>query len=187
MACVDVIDARRSGRPVLRTWRPLWVIGSVVLVTVAVRFVWATTGTSLLINTTASEPVGIYQIKSLGYREYRRGLLVVFPVPAAYRDLVYGRRWLGPGWPLLKSIGALAGDQVCIGPNRIEINASVVGPVENRDSAGRLLPQVRGCFTIRLGEFLPLSTLSPRSFDGRYMGPQPLSSIVGEARPLWIF
>jgi type IV secretory pathway protease TraF len=104
--------------------------------------------------------------------------------------LLHGKRedpWEQAGVPLLKAIGAVAGDVVCINDEAFSINGTPVGPVARVDGKGLPLPQLRGCFTIEAGYFLPVSGYSERSFDGRYMGPQPLSVIMGKATPLWTF
>jgi len=105
----------------------------------------------------------------------------------ALQSLVYGRGWEKTGVPLLKGIGAVAGDTVCVRDTVFEINGAPIGAVSDHDRAGLPLPRLRGCFRIEAGYFLPVSTYSARSFDGRYMGPQPLSVITGEAKPLWTF
>jgi conjugative transfer signal peptidase TraF len=163
------------------------VIGIAAACVAATRLAWAVWGPALLINTTASEPVGVYWVKHRVSAEYTRGMRVTFPVPRVYQGLVVERGWLAPGVQLIKHIGALAGDRVCIDAARAAINGAPVGPVLANDSAGRPLPQVRGCLTVPPGYFLPLSTTIPNSFDGRYMGVQPLSTIVGEVIPVWTF
>ncbi len=171
----------------IRTCRPLLVIGVAALLVLAIRGAWAQLGPPLLINTTASQPVGVYWVKHRTSGEYTRGMRVAFPVPHAFQALVVERGWLAPGVPLIKHIGAVAGDRVCIQPGRAVINAADVGPVYTHDSEGRPLPLLRGCLTVPPGYFLPLSSYIPNSFDGRYMGVQPLSSIVGEVIPIWTF
>lgn len=171
----------------IRTRRPFVVIGVAALLVLAIRTGWAMFGPPLLINTTASEPVGVYWVRHRANGEYARGMRVVFPVPQDYKALVVERGWLAPGLPLIKHIGAVGGDRVCIESGRAAINDVVVGPVETHDSVGRPLPQIRGCLTVPPGYFFPLSTCIPNSFDGRYMGIQPLSVIVGEVIPAWTF
>ncbi|HXQ29453.1 MAG TPA: S26 family signal peptidase [Gemmatimonadales bacterium] len=171
----------------VKTLRPFVVIGTAAVSVLAVRLAWAAWGPSLLINTTVSEPVGVYWVKHRTSAEYTRGMRVTFPVALAYQGLVVERGWLAPGIPLIKHIGALAGDCVCIGEDHAAINGAAVGPVFTIDSAGRPLPTLRGCLTVPSGYFLPLSTTIPNSFDGRYIGVQPLSAILGEAIPVWIF
>jgi len=131
--------------------------------------------------------MGIYRLISQEQRDFRRSMTVVFPVPATYQTLVYGRGWLRPGVPLLKTIVALAGDRVCIFDEHFEVNGRTLGPVYAVDRTGSPMPRIRGCFEIPPGYFLPASTYHPRSFDGRYIGPQPLTALQGEARPLWTF
>jgi conjugative transfer signal peptidase TraF len=151
------------------------------------RLAYSMMGPPLVINLTDSEPHGLYWLDVHKSGQYRRGQLVAFPVPDAFRSLVYGRRWLLPGTPLMKGIAALQGDSVCVDDAHILINGQVVGPVFSRDSTGRAMPKLRGCFTVNAGFFLPLSTLIANSFDGRYMGQQPLTTVRGEVHRIWTF
>ena len=167
------------------TVRPFVVMGIAALVIVAVRVAWQHAGLRLLINTTASEPYGVYRLRPL--EDLRRGQLVVLAVPRAYASLVVARGWLPAGWPLLKGIGALPGDAVCVTDEAVTVNGEPYGPVYAQDSEGRPMPRVRGCQTVADGSFWPLSRYTNKSFDGRYVGPQPQASIVGEAQPLWTF
>ena len=171
--------------PGIKTTRPFVVIAVAGLVVLGVRLAWPTFGVPLLINTTRSEPNGLYRLRP--HRLYSRGTLVVFPVPAAFEPLVTARRWLGKGLPLLKTIGAVPGDRVCVSEDVVTVNGETVGPVFSHDSAGRSLPAIRGCELVAEGHFWPLSSYTPNSFDGRYMGAQPLSAILGEAIPVWTF
>lgn len=171
----------------LRTKTPFAIVAVLVLFILAVRVCVKTFLPPLIINYTHSEPYGLYSVIPHGLAEYRRGMLVLLPVPEGFTAMVYGRGWVNAGHPLMKGIGALAGDIVCVFADHAEINHRSIGPVFSRDSAGRELPRLRGCFVIQRGEFFPLSTYSDKSFDGRYIGPQPLASIVGELRPLWTF
>jgi conjugative transfer signal peptidase TraF len=148
---------------------------------------WGFWGPQIIVNPTVSEPQGFYRLVSRSVRDYQRGMTVVFPVPHSFQGLVYGRGWLKTGVPLLKHIGALTGDQVCIRNDTFTVNGRVLGPVSSVDATGAPLPRLRGCFEIEPGYFLPVGEGSARSFDGRYIGPQPLSSITAEARALWTF
>jgi len=171
----------------LHTAAPFWVMGlaalSVSLAVVGMRQF----GPKLLFNPTPSEPRGIYRLVSHPTREYRRGMVVVFAVPPALRALVYGRRWLPDGVPLLKELKGLAGDRVCILPDHLEVNDRIVGPVYSQDRRGLPLPRVRGCFGVAAGDFFAASEHLPNSFDARYFGSLPLSVLQGEAKPLWTF
>ena len=153
----------------------------------AITLGWRTFAVPILISPTVSEPPGFYRLVRHTAPDYRRGMTVVFPVPTPFQSLVYGRGWLKAGVPLMKNIGALAGDHVCVRENHFEVNGKSLGPVSTVDRTGAPLPHLRGCFRIADGYFFPMSRYHERSFDGRYMGAQPLSVITGEARPLWTF
>ena len=171
----------------LKTTQPFVVIAVAAALVIAVTIAWPMVGVPLLINATNSEPLGLYRVKTHKAREYVRGMLVVFAVPAAFERLVTDRGWMSPGWRLVKGIGAIAGDRVCVTDAAVAVNGVPIGPVAAKDTEGQRLPRYRGCEILNDNEFLPLSTHHAKSFDGRYMGPQPLTAILGEAIPVWTF
>ena len=136
------------------------------------------------INLSASAPRGVY--RRISPRLLSRGGYIVFPVPQGVGDLVAS--W---GWPegglLLKQVGAVPGDLVCMVGGAVFVNTERVAVQLRHDRAGRALPRVRGCFRVRQDELLPLSTHHPRSFDGRYFGAIPRDSLTAVVTPLWIF
>jgi len=144
-------------------------------------------GKRFWVNLTESEPVGLYRLDGLNGITLEVGDMVIMSIPDRYRQYVYGRKWLPAGWPLLKHVGALPGDIYCARNSLFLVNGVLVGPVYLVDSAGLPLPQLQGCREVPEGHFLPIATGVKTSFDGRYMGPVPLSMIRGVARPLWVF
>lgn len=138
------------------------------------------------LNLSDSEPWGIYRLTPFDGHLFI-GELVIMEVPVPARPYVYGRGWLPEDGLLLKSIGAMPGDQVMIASDGIRINQQYFGPVFKQDSQGKPLPELRGSFRIQPGYFLPLATAIPNSFDGRYFGPVPLRMILGKAKPILIF
>mgnify|MGYP002400845765 CR=1 FL=1 len=138
------------------------------------------------LNLTDSEPIGLYRLHPL-QGGVLRGEIVIMEVPVEFRRYVYGRGWLPEGWPLLKHVGAVAGDCYCVGNGRFIVNGNFIGPVFLFDKEGDPLPKVEGCREVPAGYFLPVATRIPRSFDGRYMGVVKLSAIQGVARPILTF
>ncbi|GFO63621.1 S26 family signal peptidase [Geomonas paludis] len=138
------------------------------------------------INLTDSEAIGLYRLHALD-GEVQRGEMVIMAVPEEFRQYVYGRGWLPEGRPLLKHVGAVAGDSYCVENWRFSVNGKVIGPVYASDQEGRPLPRIEGCCRVPAGYFLPVATHIPRSFDGRYMGAIKLAAIQGVARPLVTF
>lgn len=146
---------------------------------------WAS-GLRFVYNATESEPRGWYLARPVS-RPLTRGQLILFPVPASVAGLVAERRWLPPGVSLLKRVGALAGDTVCVDA-MLRVRGAVVGPVLTADVAGRPLPVAKsGCFTIAPGYLFPVGTAAAGSFDGRYFGMIPMGAVEATALPLWTF
>jgi conjugative transfer signal peptidase TraF len=143
-------------------------------------------GHELVFNDSPSVPRGFYWI-ALGARPTRRGEYVVFAPPADAAVLIYSRGWLPKSMPLLKSIGAIEGDTYCIEDGRFRVNGVDAGPVFATDAGGLPMPRIVGCRRVGDDEFLPVSTYSERSFDGRYMGAVPTASIIGTGHPLLTF
>jgi type IV secretory pathway protease TraF len=48
------------------------------------------------------------------------------------------------------------------------------------------LPVWQGCHTVQSDEVFLMNVGVPDSFDGRYFGPVPDSTIIGGATPLWL-
>lgn len=170
----------------LKNRTPLYVILAFAALVVLGPMAWRAFGPEWIINYTHSEPYGIYKL-SRRHGQLQRGQMVAFPVPRQLAEMVVERGYLNPGHPLMKSVGALSGDTVCLSDTELRINGRVIGPVFVVDSSGRSLPKVRGCRTVGPGEFFPLSTYTAKSFDGRYMDVQPIEAVIGTLEPVWTF
>lgn len=169
-----------SSLPLPRTAGRGQFAGLVVGVAVALSAIVAT-APQVLVNTTASEPEGLY--RRTGDRP-AVGRLVAFKVPAAafpYADahLAYLRRV-----PLLKSVAAGPGDQVCARDGRLVIAGRVRAPIAWADRQGRVLPHWQGCRRLGARELFVFSARVPNSFDSRYFGPIARQDVLGVYAPL---
>lgn len=139
------------------------------------------------LNLSASFPRGIYRIQKFQSSDIKPGAVVIFDPPPVVRPLIYGRGWLPSGWPLIKYVGAVAGNTYTVEGGSFFINGRYVGQVFNRDTEGKPLPVLKGTETVKPGEFLPVSTCIKNSFDGRYFGPVAMTAIRGKADPVWTY
>jgi len=136
------------------------------------------------VNMTESEPRGLYRLQGLT-GSISRGDLVLMEIPAPYHGYVYGRHWIPNGWPLIKHVGAVAGDTFCVDDSGFTVNGVRLGPVFRIDQEGLPLPRIEGCQTVPVGSFLPVALGTERSFDGRYLGPVAVSYIRGRLSPVF--
>ena len=137
----------------------------------------------LLWNASASAPEGLYLIvpaDRLGV-----GQLVAVRPESVFEDLMARRGYLPRGVPLLKHIAALPGQEVCRSANSVTIDGRQVAYALERDHQDRPLPSWQGCFALSAGNVFLLNAEVPDSFDGRYFGPTPTSSIIGITVPVW--
>ena len=134
----------------------------------------------LIYNASESAPVGFYlrsaRLAAIGdytlvRADSRSG------IEAAARGLV------PTGTPLVKRLVAGPGDRVCRHAARVTVNGHPVAAALGHDRAGRPLPAWSGCVRLRAGETFLLQD-HPRSFDGRYHGPTPVSELAGRLVPL---
>jgi len=139
---------------------------------------------SYYLNLSPSVPLGLYRIAAPTHLAV--GDLVVFDPPEEAHSFLYGRHWLPQGWPLIKYVGALAGETFSVESASFHINNKYIGMVYDRDDEGRTLLKITGTHIVEPGMFLPVSPYS-RSFDGRYFGTVPVNSIKGKASPLWLY
>jgi signal peptidase I len=87
----------------------------------------------------------------------------------------------------VKEIVAIADDEIELREDFLAVNGVVVDrtPLRSTDSLGRALSHARlGRRVVAPEEIWVLGQNRERSWDSRYFGPIPLSSVVGAARPL---
>ncbi len=149
---------------------------------------WYPPNIRLIWNASASVPVGLYRIVPLHVSEGDRldvtDLAVVVP-PDDLATFLDERGYLPKGAPLLKRVLALGGVEVCrVGSAIIAYDMSY-GRAREHDSQGRPLPVWQGCRILADGEAFFMNWDSPDSFDGRYFGPLPITTVVGRAIPIW--
>jgi len=138
------------------------------------RFVW---------NASASVPVGLYRIVPAERLDVT-DLAVVMP-PDELAAFLAERRYLPRGLPLIKRVLALSGTEVCRHGARITAYGTAYGEAREHDTRSRPLPVWQGCRTLGDDDAFFMNWDSPDSFDGRYFGPLPLSTVVGRAVPVW--
>lgn len=139
--------------------------------------------TRMVYNPSDSVPRGWYRIGSPGALHV--GGIVLVELPAALRASAAQRGYLPAGVPLLKRIGAVAPQLVCVGAWAVRIDGAVVAAVLAKDGAGRTMESWAQCRALVDGELFLLSNAHPASFDSRYFGPVNASTVIGSAHPLW--
>jgi conjugative transfer signal peptidase TraF len=140
------------------------------------------------INTSPSLPLGLYRVTS-----HRDEKLVEFCPAQPFADFAIDRSYRNQGTcrdggaPLLKPVVARAGDVVDLSKRGIAVNGRLLpntAPLA-ADTKGRPLVHWQfGRFTVQAGELWVASSYNRRSFDSRYFGPVPVSSIRERLRPL---
>lgn len=142
---------------------------------------WATA--KLIYNASSSAPLGWYLVKAT--TDIHRGEFAVVRLPAPIAALADERKYLPKAVPLLKSVAAVAGDQVCEQQGLVRVNDAVVARSLRRDGAGRELVAWTGCRLLHTGDLFLLGTTNSASFDSRYYGPLSAASVIGKAMPVW--
>jgi len=134
-------------------------------------------------NVTSSAPIGLYRVHMA--KTLHRGDVVLVMPPEWVQRLAAARRYLPEHIPLVKRIAALAGQKLCAKNGIILIDDKPVAARLRVDSSGRALPAWQGCHTLHSNEVFLLMKDVRTSFDGRYFGPVPVSSVLGKLQPLW--
>ncbi|VVE57831.1 peptidase [Pandoraea horticolens] len=146
----------------------------------------------LTYNPSDSVAVGWYRIDPLDHRagSLPRPLsvdsIVLVPLPADAAALAAKRGYLPTRVPLLKRIGAVAPQEVCIVGRSVRIDGVPMAAVLPADRIGRPLPSWQQCRRLEPGELFLLSVTNPASFDSRYFGPIAASTVIGVAHPVWL-
>jgi conjugative transfer signal peptidase TraF len=160
---------------------------------------WAGGGSVLLLagawwggvrlNLTVSLPAGFYLV---AYGPPTRGAIVLACLPHEVAGFARQRGYVPHGGcrggtaPLGKRVIALPGDTVHVSLAGLSVNGVAISESRPRasDSEGRSLPSLSpGRYIVQGGE-LWLAAPHPMSFDSRYFGPVPRSSVRSVLRPL---
>jgi len=128
-------------------------------------------------------PVGWYRISPTN--SLAPGDLVLVHLPPEVRALAAQRGYLPANVPLLKTVAAVAPQQVCVVDGQVRIDGVVVARRMRRDRQGRVLPTWQACRRLADDELFLLSS-NPDSFDSRYFGPVPVDTVIGQALSLWL-
>jgi len=137
----------------------------------------------LVYNPSDSVPRGWYHIGPADSLQVGSIVLARLPAPAA--ALAAQRDYLPSGIPLLKRIGAVAPQRVCVDGASVRIDDVAVAAVMRVDGRGRSLLAWPQCRRLVRGELFLLSGTNPASFDSRYFGPIRAPDVIGSAQPLW--
>jgi conjugative transfer signal peptidase TraF len=144
------------------------------------------------LNLSPSLPIGLYSVSS---DPPRRGSLVMVCLPEPAATLSRTRGYVGPGEcatdtrPLFKTLAGIAGDYVIADPSSgISINGVLLPESKPRsvDRRGRHynVSHFRGALA---SDLVWIHAAHPLSWDSRYYGPIPRSSVLATLKPLLVF
>ena len=140
---------------------------------------------------TPSMPSGFYQLRE---GSLAKGTMVLFCPPVSAAAFAVERGYLHRGAceggtePLGKYVLGLPGDTIWVQPEGIALNGAAIpaSSVYHRDRLGRELLHIPfGQHVVGEDSLFLFSSHHPRSFDSRYFGPVPRSSVISVIRPLW--
>ena len=143
-------------------------------------------------NPSDSVAVGWYRIEPFDPRTASRprplsvDSIVLVPLPDRAAMLAAQRSYLPTRVPLLKRVGAVAPQHVCIVAGQVRIDGVPVAAALPADRQGRPLPSLQLCRRLQPGELFLLSATNPASFDSRYFGPVSAFAVIGVAHPIWL-
>ncbi|WP_169293673.1 S26 family signal peptidase [Advenella sp. EE-W14] len=177
--------------------RPLGRVRIVVATLAAIGFAalaWASFVSPLprlTYNPSDSVAVGWYRVDPLDHRAgslpslLSVNSIVLVPLPAEAVTLAAQRGYLPTRVPLLKRVGAIAPQEVCVAGGIVRIDGVPSAAVLRADRLGRPLPSWQQCRRLAPGELFLLSVTNAASFDSRYFGPVSASTVIGVAHPVW--
>lgn len=146
----------------------------------------------LTYNPSDSVAVGWYRVDLIDHRAGSLlpalpvGSIVLTKLPPDAAALAARRGYLPARIPLLKRVGAIAPQTVCVAGGVLSIDGVPSAALLPADRLGRPLPSWQQCRQLRSGELFLLSVTNLASFDSRYFGPVSASAVIGIAHPVWL-
>lgn len=138
----------------------------------------------LIWNASPSVPIGLYAVRSKHPPRVSEVVAVMPPRPLA--RFMADRHYLPLGVPLLKPVAAVGGQRICRRADAVSADGHELGLARDRDAHGRRLPVWQGCRGLAAGDVFLMNPRVADSFDGRYFGPLPDTTIIGAVAPVWI-
>jgi conjugative transfer signal peptidase TraF len=136
-------------------------------------------------NPSASAPRGWYQVSPAEGLRVDDYVLVNLPLSA--KRLAAERGYLPEAVPLLKQIGAISDQFVCVQGHSLWIDGQLAATALTHDGQGRELIGWHDCRVLASDEILLVSRDNSASFDSRYFGPIRVAEVIGKASPLWVW
>lgn len=137
-------------------------------------------------NPTDSVPRGWYWVSNIDAAASTHvGSIVLARLPADAAAFAGQRGYLPNGVPILKRVGAIAPQSVCVRGQVVRIDGAAVATPRTHDGERRPLRTWPQCRPLTTSELFLLSATNSASFDSRYFGPIAASAVLGVARPLW--
>jgi conjugative transfer signal peptidase TraF len=137
----------------------------------------------IVYNASNSAPLGWYVITTT--KSVRSGDLVLADLPPAVAAFADERHYLPRTVPILKHVGAMVGQSVCIKNRIVSIDGRALGIALMQDGAHRVLPVWNHCRALTADELFLFSPKTQGAFDARYFGPITRNAVRGIAHPLW--
>jgi len=131
----------------------------------------------LLYNPSESAAVGWYRLKLDD--PVVLGSQVAAYAPEWARKLADERGYLPYAYPLIKTVWAVHGDEVCYNNGSLSVPKRPDIAILGQDVLGRDMPQKSGCHVLKVGEYLIISPDVQTGFDSRYFGSVSRDNIVG--------
>ena len=131
----------------------------------------------LFYNPSYSAQVGWYKLRE--NQPIVAGAQVAAYAPQWARLMADERGYLPYDYPLIKTVWAVHGDEVCYNNGSLSVPKRPDISILGQDVLGRDMPQKSGCHVLKTGEYLIISPDVQTGFDSRYFGSVSRGNILG--------